>query len=348
MKSELTRNNFDLLRIIAALQVVASHTAFLLKISTPSWWWLVDAFPGVPIFFAISGYLISASYERSKSLQGYARNRVLRIFPGLWACVLVTIPVAMYFGFDFFHLTGFLWVIAQFSGLIYTPGFLDNFGFGSYNGSLWTIPIELQFYCLLPVVYFACSRFAHFTKTLVGLWVIFLVFALIFRPMLGSLEGEPLGLKLLRYSFIPHFYIFLFGVMLQRFRVCESSLIKGKAILWLVLYVGLMYFLPRSDLKNVLSPLVLALVVVSVAYSAVNLSHTLLRGNDLSYGLYIYHGLLLNIFVEIGMMRSPAFGFLLALLATCLAMLSWRFVEKPFLRKKKQSIHAISAAALPS
>lgn len=348
MQSEFTRNNFDLLRIVAALQVVASHTAFLLKINTPSWWWVIDIFPGVPIFFAISGYLISASYERSKSLQSYARNRVLRIFPGLWVCVLVTIPVAMYFGFDFLHLAGLGWVLAQFAGLIYTPGFLDNFGFGSYNGSLWTIPIELQFYCLLPVLYFACSRSAHFSRVLVGIWVVFLLLALKFRPMLGNLDGEPLDLKLLRYSFIPHFYIFLFGVMLQRFRVCESSLIKGKAVLWLAFYIGLMYFLPSSDFKYVLSPLVLAVVLVSVAYSAVNLSHTLLRGNDLSYGVYIYHGLVLNIFVELGLMGTAMYGFMVAALAGCLALLSWRLVEKPFLRKKKQSIHAVPAGAVRS
>jgi peptidoglycan/LPS O-acetylase OafA/YrhL len=345
MQSEFTRNNFDLLRILAAMQVVASHSAFLLKIDTPSWWWLIDIFPGVPIFFAISGYLISASYERSKSLQSYARNRVLRIFPGLWVCVLVTIPVAMYFGFDFFHMAGLQWLVAQSVGLIYTPGFLDNFGFGSYNGSLWTIPIELQFYCLLPLVYFACSRSARFTQLLIGLWVIFLVLALIFRPMLGTLDGEPLHLKLLRYSFIPHFYIFLFGVLMQRFRICDSQLIKGKAIAWLSLYVGLMYFVPASDFKSVLSPLLLAVVLVSVAYTAVDLSHTLLRGNDLSYGVYIYHGLLLAIFVELGLQQSPVYGFMVAAISCGLAVLSWRFVEKPFLRRKKQSIHVVPNAA---
>lgn len=326
------------------MQVVAGHSAYLLKIETPGWWWLVDSFPGVPIFFAISGYLISASYERSKSLQSYVTNRVLRIFPGLWACVLVTVPVAMYFGFDFFHLAGLLWLVAQFAGLIYTPAFLDDFGFGSYNGSLWTIPIELQFYVLLPVVYLAFARLRRLTQVLIGLWLVFLVLAFIFRPMLVGPDGEPLNLKLLRYSFIPHFYIFLSGVLLQRLKACEWSLIKGKALMWVPLYVGYMYLAPPSDFKTVVHPLLLALVVVSVAYSAVNLSHTLLRGNDLSYGVYIYHGLLLNIFVELGFMRLPVYGFLVALLACCLAILSWKFVEKPFLRKKKQSIHVVAPA----
>ena len=41
--------------------------------------------------FAISGFLISASFERSHNLANYFRNRFLRIFPALWCVVLLTV-----------------------------------------------------------------------------------------------------------------------------------------------------------------------------------------------------------------------------------------------------------------
>lgn len=41
-------------------------------------------------FFTLSGYLISASYDRLPDVLHFVRNRLLRIFPGFWVCLLVT------------------------------------------------------------------------------------------------------------------------------------------------------------------------------------------------------------------------------------------------------------------
>src|SRR5258705_3893127 len=130
-------NNFDLLRILAATQVLYFHTIFHLKIDAPSWTLVFHYFPGVPIFFVISGYLVSASYERSENLMRYFWNRFLRIYPGLWGCLFLTVIVAVCFGVNILHLRGGAWIMAQMAGIIFTPDFLAHFGFGSYNGSLW-------------------------------------------------------------------------------------------------------------------------------------------------------------------------------------------------------------------
>lgn len=302
---------------------------------------LVYAFPGVPIFFVISGFLISLSYERSPDLKSYCRNRVLRIFPGLWCCVLCTVLVAIFCGFSFVNGQAPVWLISQFVGAIYTPGFLKNFGIGSYNGSLWTIPVELQFYIVLPALYWLTRRGTKDQTTYFWLaWLAFvaigLVISLVFPPLDGP-ENEPMLQKLIRYSFFPHFFLFMTGVILQRLKVHQSTWIAGKGLYWLAAYLAFYYVVPSSAATYVPSTLLLGVVTVSMAYTAARLSQKILRGNDISYGVYIYHGLLINLFVEVGL-NGGAAGLILAVCTYFVAYVSWVAIERPFLRRKKQTI----------
>src|SRR5476651_2285655 len=100
----------------------------------------VRMFPGVPIFFVISGFLISKSYERSSSIRDYYRNRCLRIFPALWGCLAVSIGVILIAGVSVLgpvSSRGWLgWWAAQMSLYQqYGPEFLMPVGMGSLNGS---------------------------------------------------------------------------------------------------------------------------------------------------------------------------------------------------------------------
>jgi peptidoglycan/LPS O-acetylase OafA/YrhL len=342
MKSEFRVNNFDLLRIMAASQVVLIHSLTHLGIAHPPGWSIVDAFPGVPIFFAISGFLISAAYERSADLVGYARNRVLRIVPGLWCVVLLTIPVALIFGVHFFRPQALVWLVAQMGGLIYTPGFMSGFGFGSYNGALWTIPIELQFYFLLPAMYFVTARTpkrrtAIFAAVAAAFTAIAFVYAMKSAPLAEN-TVESASHKLLRYSFIPHFYLFLAGVLLQRVRAHEMRAIAGKGAYWLAGYLALYFALPKNTAgQYVVTTLVLGVTMISAAYTVPGIARRVLRGNDISYGVYIYHGLVLNVFVELGYVHHLWWVPLVAAITVAIASLSWRFVEQPALRRKRGS-----------
>jgi peptidoglycan/LPS O-acetylase OafA/YrhL len=67
-------NNFDLLRILAATQVLGFHLVGHFGLDV-GYLHILEAMPGVPIFFVISGYLVSDSLERSKSIGQYFRAR---------------------------------------------------------------------------------------------------------------------------------------------------------------------------------------------------------------------------------------------------------------------------------
>lgn len=333
-------NNFDLIRLFAASQVVVTHAIYLLHIEKPFFWSVLAALPGVPIFFVISGFLISASFERKSSLKSYTKNRLLRIYPALWCLVIVTILVATLFGIDFANYQAIPWVFSQFVGAIYTPGFLREFGFGSYNGALWTIPIELQFYIVLPFFYWLFRK--NSTSYFLWAWVAFIAIAIAIRigfPTMGVKGAETQLEKLIHCTFVPHFYLFLTGVIMQKMEIYKSRFIINKGIYWLVAYIAFHSVAPASIATDFICYLFLAIVTVSIAYSMTWISHSLLKGNDISYGVYIYHCLWINVFIELGIGGSTKYLLLLFVCTYIAAFLSWKMVEKPFLRRKQQTIN---------
>ena len=93
MTKEFKINNFDLLRLFAALEVVLLHSYPHLNLPYPAFFNVILNFPGVTMFFVMSGFLISASLERNNDLRVYFKNRAFRIFPALWACIILTVIV---------------------------------------------------------------------------------------------------------------------------------------------------------------------------------------------------------------------------------------------------------------
>jgi peptidoglycan/LPS O-acetylase OafA/YrhL len=340
--SDFKVNNFDLLRIFAATQVALNHGVMHLGVPKPSWWPIMYAFPGVPIFFVISGFLISASFERNPNLASYFRNRLLRIFPGLWFCIALTTIAILLFGYHVATLSGVTWFFSQLAGVIYTPEPLQHFGFGSYNGSLWTIPIELQFYFLLPLIYLATRSDRRRTLVISALLLLFTAVAYFTTRTFSPLDDageEPLPQKLLRYSFFPHFYLFLSGIAMQRAHFSRRPWIVGKGLFWAAAYLGFHLLMPYSAAMHVFGTLLLGVAAISLAYSAPALSERLLRGNDISYGAYIYHGLVINMLLEFGLTGRPAYVAAALGITFVAALLSWTLLEKPLLRWKRRSIH---------
>src|ERR1700749_61918 len=89
-------NNLNYIRLLAALQVLFFHSAkhFGVTFDTPFLSFIekiLRAFPGVPVFFMISGFLITHSWLAKPDIKRYVRTRFLRIFPALWVCLFVNI-----------------------------------------------------------------------------------------------------------------------------------------------------------------------------------------------------------------------------------------------------------------
>ena len=355
--TDIRINNFDLLRLIAALQVVVEHVIehFLPASRLPAWDWVLQAFPGVPVFFMISGFLISLSFERSKELRIYVQNRMLRIFPALWVCLLVTVIGFMLLGgvrlteVPFGQLLA--WAGAQITvGQFYNAPWLRGYGSGVMNGSLWTIPVELQFYALVPIIYgiFRLKQRRSGTGILLALTLPFWICGAWFGVVRHGLEDQ-LWFKLFGVTFVPYVYLFLIGVLVQRNWDRLSFLFAGRWPWWLGGYLIVAAGLHAAGLTvgtNWPHPLgipVLVGLVFSLAYSAPGLADRVLRRHDVSYGVYIYHMPVINAFLALGATGGLALVTPVVAVTLLLALTSWFVVERPMLRRKRQTLHGATA-----
>jgi peptidoglycan/LPS O-acetylase OafA/YrhL len=163
-------NNFDLLRLVAALTVIFSHS-YLISVGTqrdePLVWLTHNqcslGLAAVFVFFVISGYLVTESYCRNPNPGGFVLRRAMRIYPGLLVNGLVTafvlgpivttLPLAAYLHDP--GLRDFLVEIAaMWPGPIALPGvtFSDNTVRLLINGALWTLIFEVMMYATVLVL----------------------------------------------------------------------------------------------------------------------------------------------------------------------------------------------------
>lgn len=163
---------------------------------------------------------------------------------------------------------------------------------------------------------------------------------------MGSIN-ESRTEKLLRYSFMPQFYIFLTGVCLQRVKAHQSRFIYGKGIYWAVAYLLFIYLAPDFSTKFLASSILLSIATISFAYTIPDTSRRVLKGTDISYGVYIYHGIILNILVEFRRFDSIYYLLILFAVTYVLAFLSWIYIEKPMLRRKTKTINEANVEPIP-
>ncbi len=372
----LTRhNNFDLLRLFAAYQVAFFHASAILKYQTDSTAFAVvkdiySFFPGLPIFFIISGFLVSSSLERNLgNLRSYFWSRFLRIYPGLWAAFLFSLFILGFSGYwihiKFLSTEFFLWFFAQVTFFQnWNPPFLQNFGAGGLNGPLWTIPVELAFYILLPILYiFVIEKLvSKWAQNICLIAIGFLSFwaNISYNQLVAFLNQiVPVPPKILFFTFLPNLWMFILGLLAWRNFDRIRVLVEGRFLLWSALFIALNYGLqfsyqtvgythempynyldmvyPAHWLYNASYALirgVLIMWVLAAAFSRPHLTEQVLRRQDISYGVYLYHMLLIGLMVSYGFVGS-SLSLLTALVgAGILGFVSWITVEKRFLKLK--------------
>jgi peptidoglycan/LPS O-acetylase OafA/YrhL len=314
---------------------------------------LASMFPGVPVFFFISGFLISKSFETNPNWREYACNRALRIYPALVVCFALSLTATWLCGFftgrDVPRGEFIAWIAAQLTiGQFYNPTFISRPPLWALNGSVWTISVELQFYLLVPLMYslLGLAR-ASVRRTNLILLCAIAVFLAISEVWTAKYPGTGGALwpQIPPALFVPWFYMFLVGVFFQRNSAILQHWLAGRFVYAFTAYCALALLTARElhwPLKDSPEPVLffgLAMVTFAAAFSAPTLSERLLRRNDVSYGLYIYHRPVINVLLLTGAIGGRT-GVVIALaLSVALAYASWRLIEKPALALKRHPLY---------
>ena len=335
------RNSFGLLRLVAALAVVVSHSVHLA--GAPESAEPLFALTGnslgehaVHIFFTISGVLIAASLMRSDNLWVYLRARALRLLPGLAACVLVTalaagpllteLPKAAYF-----HDLGVLRYIGLTLGLVTAnaplPGvFTHNPVPDIVNLPLWTLKYESMCYLGLAALGLFGLMRSRWTATAVLVPLLLAWVAVAAFP-----EQLHVGSTLL--SFLRLSFSFGLGTLAYVWRDKLPIHWWGVAGAWFVMAVVL-----GTRWQGPVEQIFVAYTVLWAASLPTGWLGAATRKNDLSYGVYIYDWLIAQALVRFvpGISQPVLLAATLAILLP-VAALSWFLIEKPALGWKRRS-----------
>lgn len=328
-------NSISFIKMLAAFQVMLGHMFLHLEVTTQNWFSsILYFFAGVPIFFIISGYLIWMSIRRQNSYVSFIQRRFWRIYPELWGAVIVEILSIMllYSAWNFKDLIKF--TIAQSTFFqFWTPETLRGYGCGTPNGSLWTITVIVQFYIISWFVY----KTLHGKKIVI--WVISLVAAIGFS-ILGQYGLEFIGVevitKLYDQTILRYLWLFLFGCFIAENKAILVDYVLKK-YWYLFILAACFPYITSIDIYagyKVLHSILLVAGLIGFAYATPKVSIEV----DISYGVFLYHMIIANIFIDFGWTRKWIYVIGACFLSTVTAFISHRIIGVWSAKKKEETV----------
>lgn len=332
-------NNLDALRLVGALAVIFGHAYHI--VGRPFENPVVAGYPvqtlGVVIFFSISGYLITASWSRTKNPIGYLAARSLRIFPALILVVLVcmfvigplvtALPRGQYFDAPNF------W--SYLSNIILRPQYELPGVWGdqpypnAVNGSLWTLPAEFFCYLLVPLVFLA-PKVARIPV------IALLLAASVWYSMTPPLESAVIWHS--RISDNALMWVFFAAGAILRLLVERGMRFRTDvAVGLLAVHLVIAGTLPQHTTK--VAWLFLPYVVLTVGLASTPYVRRASRFGDLSYGLYLWAFPVQQLVIDLWGVRRMSVNLLVVTAITALlALASWHAVEHPSLKLKDRIV----------
>jgi peptidoglycan/LPS O-acetylase OafA/YrhL len=326
--------NFDALRTFAAFVVIAGNGYVLTGAPGRGWWGAPLARVGLDLFFSISGYLATASWERAPRPGRYLVRRALRLFPGLVACVFFTVavvgPLATQLTPRQYALNGmtlrYLGNIVLYQQLWLPLVFQGQQWSGAVNPMLWTlVPGAL---CCLTVPVIAWLPKAWRAGTLVAGAALCATASLVLPAIQAALP-----LRFYRVSVVEMLTevpFFLVGSLLRLREGRVRDLWRADlAMLCFAANWVVATWLGAWDI--VLEWVTLPYMAICFGHMAAPLIGRLGRLGNPSYGLYLYAFPVQQLIVA--RMPSDPHPILTCVALTMpLAFLSWYLVERPALR----------------
>ena len=332
-------NNFDFLRFVFALTIAISH---FIELSAVDFFLPIKKFFNTRLaidgFFIISGFLIAKSFEFSLTTKDYILRRIKRIFPAYLFVILISAFFLFFVSSKsaaeyFFNGQFWRYLLANLSFQNYfepcLPGVFETHEICAINGALWTIKIEEAFYLSLPIFYWLFQKkYINFNMLIVITYVVSIVYFNYFIAQNNYRIAKQLP---------GAFSFFSVGILFYR---NFDFLFKRKHLI--IIPSLLLFILEQFVLEiQVFKPIAFGFMVFYLAYSFKFLNN-FSRYGDFTYGIYIYHFPLIQVFIHFGLfdIYPPLFMFVFTIISVLiLAILSWNYIELAFLPPSRKKRH---------
>jgi peptidoglycan/LPS O-acetylase OafA/YrhL len=335
-------NNFNLIRILAALAILFTHSFALIGVTEPlrdSLGMTMGSF-AVDIFFIASGFLVTGSLLKRQNLIEFCWARLLRIYPALLVVLLLTVlvlgpvfttlPLQQYFANKvvYIYLVKNLLLVAGTNFVL--PGvFEDNPYPGAVNGSLWTMPYEVRMYLILAVCWLALRMGRHFrvkalTMTILACTAIAGV-VMLAEYLTSAATGQ----------FERLFFMFFCGAS---YYVCRKKIELKRPIFYALLLALLVGAAWGKQPFFIIYTLSVAYLLFYIAYVPGGMLRRYNLVGDYSYGTYLYAFPVQQAIAALLPECSLATMILLSSVVTLiLAALSWHQIEQRALSLKERA-----------
>ena len=347
----------DGIRALAVLAVIASHLPVLLRFQQPTPWTRLNkmfsgGFLGVDVFFVLSGFLITsllfkehARFHKINLKQFFAR-RALRLFPALYVLLAVDFLIALYEKSSLVGQLNITWATVLYLNNWYMLGPALRHGpadFQTNLGHLWSLSVEEQFYLIWPITIYVIMKLKRSKTFLPMLVVVFISLIALRRSMLG----HEINYEFVRSRTDARLDSLLIGALLAicfRYLRIDAKILSYCAYAAIPIFLVIAYHGPKSPFLFTIGYTIVAILAFIMIYASVENAWGLNKFLELrwltfigqiSYGLYLWHFVVFmflskHFFVGPRLMRICV-GLIITSVIT---LLSWYFVEKPFLRLK--------------
>lgn len=323
--------NFAAVRLLAAAAVVLGHSFVLTGATPPSLLGTPIHVLVVRVFFVVSGFLVCGSWLRDPDPARFLLRRALRILPALIAVVaasvlvigpvMTTLPPPAYWQHQ--QTTDYLWNLVLAPRFALPGVFDDGRAFTAVNGSLWSLPVEVAMYLLLPLYARRWLVPAVGGAAIVAALVFTVVLPNQVEPVVFA-TSVPFGLR-----FAADFVL---GAGVRVWRL-EQRLSLQAALILLVLAQGASAW-PLAG--AVAGSVALPYAVLAFCLAPRPVFGWLDRRADLSYGIYLWGGPVQQAALSLVGAGAGWAGLTAVAAPAILAMaaLSWYVIERPALRWK--------------
>ena len=302
-----------------------------------------EGFFAVSVFFALSGFLITNAALTSEPIKFFI-NRFLRIWPALLfllafsALVLGPILIQLndqslrnyLLNFDstgpWTYIFHNIFLPVDFQNNL-SNLFDDSPNGPNFNGSLWTLPLEIR-------AYLVCFFLILIGKKL-GLLRIFILFQIYLSI---CIVGDTLNNRFIYYVYPDFIHLsskFMFAFF---FAGIVAIIFRERQIDSKVLYGSILIFVLSTALGGLIFQTVgisMLIFIIPFLSEKLRLNKFTFFENDISYGTYIWGYLVGQVLYSYFKFESHMFFlFTTIFFTTLIAMFSWFIIEKPALNWK--------------